>query len=142
MKALLAAHAASTLVMVGVILTIQVVHYPLFSGVGAEGFSAYEAAHARRITWIVLPVMLVELATAAALVYARPAWFPLWLAWLGLALVVLIWLSTAFLQVPQHTILTRGFDAAAHARLVGTNWIRTTLWLVRGGLVVWMMARG
>ena len=140
MKALLLAHAAATLVLVGVILVIQLVHYPLFKGVGTDGFAAYEAEHGRRITWIVLPLMTVELVTAIALVVARPAWLPVWVAWAGLALVGVIWASTAFVQVPAHTILARGFDADAHARLVASNWIRTAAWAVRGALVVWMLA--
>ena len=141
MKAVIVAHALATLAMFGVIWIVQLVHYPLFAGVGADGFVDYEAEHQRRITLVVMPLMLIELATAVWLVFNRPAAWPVWTVWLGLALVGVIWLSTAALQVPMHTQLSGGFDAVAHARLVTTNWIRTLAWTLRAGLVGWLLYR-
>ncbi|MEO1480367.1 MAG: hypothetical protein AAFV01_17515, partial [Bacteroidota bacterium] len=69
MKALLLLHLLATLTMFGAIWIVQVVHYPLFSGVGVERWAAYEAAHQTRITWVVGPAMLLELGTAVALVW-------------------------------------------------------------------------
>lgn len=136
----------STWFLVGLIWTIQVVHYPLFAAVGADRFVAYEASHTRLITLVVGPVMLVEAATAGLLVVMRPAAVPAWIAWTGLALVGVIWLSTAVLQVPDHGRLATGFDASAHSHLVGTNWIRTIAWTARGGLLAlplwWAMGGG
>ena len=123
--------------MVGVIWTIQLVHYPLFAGVGADGFTAYESQHAQRITWIVLPLMFAELLTAGWLAWTMPAALPGWSVWAGLGLVGVIWASTGLLQVPLHNTLSGGFDAAAHERLVATNWVRTAAWTLRGGLVLW-----
>ncbi|HEX2205610.1 MAG TPA: hypothetical protein VHG91_20025 [Longimicrobium sp.] len=51
----------------------------------------------------------------------------------------MVWLSTALLQVPMHGRLERGFDAAAHRRLVATNWVRTVAWTARGVLLLWSM---
>ena len=134
-------HLLATLAMLGAIWTVQVVHYPLFAGVGADGWAAYEASHQARITWVVGPLMVLELVTAVWLVLDRPAALPAWSVVLGAALVGVIWASTAFVQVPLHTALGGAFDGDAHARLVGTNWIRTAAWTVRGGLVLWMTAR-
>ena len=129
-----------TLTMFGVIWVVQLVHYPLFAGVGADGFVAYEAAHKVRITFIVFPAMVLELGTAVALLWLRPGAVPPWMVWVGLGLVGVVWLSTAFVQVPLHTALSAGFDGDAHARLVATNWIRTAAWTLRAGLVLWMTA--
>ena len=134
-------HLLATLAMLGVIWVVQLVHYPLFAGVGAEGWAAYEAGHQARITWIVGPLMVAELATAVWLVIERPAPLPAWSVLLGVALVGVIWASTAFVQVPLHAALGGAFDAGAHARLVATNWVRTVAWTVRGGLVLWMAQR-
>jgi hypothetical protein len=135
-------HAASTLFMVGVIAVIQVVHYPLFARVGTAGFTAYAAEHGWRITWVVGPPMLVELVTAVWLVFRPlPPGVPPWMAWAALAAVLAIWLSTAFLQVPQHEVLRVGFDPEAHRRLVSTNWLRTGLWSLRGVWVLYLLAR-
>ncbi|MEM8599872.1 MAG: hypothetical protein AAGF99_08125 [Bacteroidota bacterium] len=140
MKALLLVHVLATLTMFGAIWIVQVVHYPLFSGVGLERWTAYEAAHQTRITWIVGPAMLLELGTALALWWLRPDSLPAWMPWVGLVLVGVTWASTAFIQVPLHNTLSAAFDAEAHARLVDTNWIRTVAWSLRAGLVLWMTA--
>jgi hypothetical protein len=86
--------------------------------------------------------MLVEAATALALVALPPPNVPRLLPLLGVALLVVIWLSTSLLQVPRHRELVSGFDASAHRRLVASNWIRTTAWSLRGALVLWMLFRG
>lgn len=121
--------------MTGLIWVIQVVHYPLFARVGAEGYRDYQLAHQSLISLIVGPAMLVEaLATAAILLTRRDA--P---AVAAAALLAIIWASTAFLQVPMHNALANGFDAQAHARLVDTNWIRTVAWTARGVLALYFL---
>ena len=134
------AHLLATLTMFGVIWIVQLVHYPLFSGVGQEGWAAYEAAHQVRITWIVGPAMVLELATAVGLVLSPPEAFPVWAVWAGALAVGAIWLATLLFSVPAHNVLSAGWDADAHARLVSTNWIRTALWTLRAGLVLWLAA--
>jgi hypothetical protein len=120
---------------------VQVVHYPLFGGVGREGFSAYEQRHSILTTWVVAPAMLIELATALLLLWNRPPQLPLsWLA-IGAALVALLWLSTYLIQVPCHNRLASGFDAAIHQRLVISNWIRTIAWTARSALLVGLVDR-
>ena len=124
-------HLLATVFMTGVIVFVQVVHYPLMALVGRDGFVAYEAGHTRRTSWVVIPAMLAELGSAVWLAALPPspnerAW-----AYAGLALLAVIWLATALLQVPAHRTLTAGFDEAAHRRLVGTNWIRAVAWMAR-----------
>jgi hypothetical protein len=41
------------------------------------------------------------------------------------------------LDVVDGRALARGFDADVHARLVGTNWIRTAAWSARALLLAW-----
>lgn len=135
-SALWLAQLACTLLMTGLIWTIQWVHYPLFDGVGEAGFVRYEQRHSLRITPIVLPLMSVELLASLALVWQRPAWFPVWMALLGAGLTVLIWASTFFLQVPAHARLEQGFDARTHRWLVRSNWLRTLAWTARSGLLL------
>lgn len=134
-------NVAATLFMVGLIWCIQIVHYPLFAHVGTDGFAAYEAAHSRLMTPIVGLPMLVELVTAGLLLFVRPPAIGLGETGVGVALVVVIWLSTLSLQIPQHAILASGFDATAHRFLVTSNWIRTIAWSARGALVLWMVAK-
>jgi hypothetical protein len=139
MHALLLANAVATLFMTGLIWFVQVVHYPLFARVGTEAFPAYSRAHQTLTTLVVGPPMLVEALTALLLVVSRPAQVSAWLAWTGLALVGVIWLSTAALQVPAHGRLVSGFDAEVGSFLVTTNWIRTVAWSARAAVVCAML---
>lgn len=133
---MLAIHAASTLFMVGVIWFVQVVHYPVFADVGTESFAAYESKHSRLTTWVVMPAMLIEFATASALLFWIRLDSPTWMTAAGFILVNVIWLSTFFLQVPCHDKLATGFDIDAWKFLVQSNWIRTIAWSVRGLLAI------
>lgn len=131
----------STLFMTGVIWIIQVVHYPLFARVGRELFADYEKSHATLISFVVIPPMLAELGLAFLLLFFRPFQIPTWAAGLGFGLVLLIWLATFFLQLPQHAILSTGFDETAHHLLVATNWIRTVAWTARSLLLFWCLLK-
>ncbi len=128
----LVAQLVTTLPLAGLIWLVQLVVYPQFGRVGAVEFAAYHAAHSRGITYVVGPLMLGELVAASA-------WFlreVTLLAFVGLAFVVIAWGVTALSSVPQHHVLSRGFEAPAHRRLVVTNWLRTLAWTARGIIVI------
>jgi len=72
----LLATAAATLFMTGLIWFVQVVHYPLLAEVGEREFARFHELHSRRVTWIVPPVMAVELVTALVLALAPPDGVP------------------------------------------------------------------
>jgi hypothetical protein len=136
---LLLTHAAATLFMVGLIWMVQVVHYPLMRQVGAAAFPAYALAHQTRITWVVLPVMSVELIAALLLVWqAGPRLSP-FLAWTGVALLAIIWAMTLLVHVPQHGRLATAFDSETITFLVRTNWVRTWAWTLRGLLALGLL---
>jgi hypothetical protein len=131
--------AATSCFLMGLIWIVQAVHYPLMSRVGAERFVEYERLHAAWITPVVGPAMLLEAAISGWLIVQRPPTIPAWSAWLGAALVALIWVVTFGISVPCHATLSEGFDASAHDRLVSTNWLRTIGWTARAALSVWML---
>lgn len=135
---LLLSHFAATLFMLGVIWFVQVVHYPLFAKTGHAEFSVYEQQHTALTTWVVAPPMLLELLTAVLLFWCKPTGVSTGQLSIGLALLVVIWLSTVLIQVPCHDRLSQSFDAAVHRRLVVSNWIRTIAWSLRALLVLWM----
>lgn len=131
MVAVLAVHLGATWFMTGVIWFVQLVHYPLFAAAAGPSFAAFHRRHLSLVTRIVAPAMLIELATGLLLAWAPPPGLPPWTMSAGLALLAVIWLSTALVQVPAHNRLRGGFDAAAHRRLVASNWIRTAAWSAR-----------
>ena len=129
---------ASTWFMTGLIWFVQIVHYPLFGRVEPLAFARYHAAHTRRTGHVVLVPMILELATSALLVVHRPEGVQTGLVWAGLAAALLVWASTAFVQIPLHRKLASGFDPAAHRMLVWTNAFRTLIWSLHALIVLIM----
>jgi hypothetical protein len=124
-------HLVATLFMAGVIVFVQVVHYPLMRHVGAAEFLGYERQHTVRTGWVVIPPMVVELGCSLWIAAMSLGSADAAMALAGLALLAVIWVSTGLLQGPAHGRLIRGFDAEVHRRLLLTNWIRTVAWLAR-----------
>ena len=125
---LLLIHAAITFALVGLIWTVQLVIYPLFSKIGSEAFHAYHQRYMQRIGFLVGPLMFGEIATAGLVLFQgeRSPWF---LA--TLPLLALIWLSTWRIHIPLHRQLEENFSMRACERLVFTNWLRTVAWTLR-----------
>ena len=137
---LLLIHAGATLAMVGLIWFVQVVHYPLFDFASERRFAGFAAEHQRRTSLVVVPLMFAEAGTALSLLVAPPVGLGRGPLWLGLLLLLVVWLSTALLQVPLHRRLANERDAAAIRRLVTSNWLRTVAWTARGGLALFLLA--
>ncbi len=135
-SALTMIHLVATWTMVGVIWFVQLVHYPMFRLQPSDGFVAFAQEHQRRTSWVVIPPMLIELATALLLLArsltASFGGHTRLLIGLGLALLLVIWASTFLLQVPCHRHLLSGRDEPTLRRLVATNWVRTGGWTLRG----------
>ncbi len=128
----------SSVMMVGIIWFVQIVHYPLFSLI-KEGFTAYEKMHMRRTSYVVGPIMLIEMVSAIFLVGQLESAFLSRLASLNLVILVLIWLSTLLFQVFQHQKLSVRFTHQAHNRLVHSNWLRTIFWTIKSAVLCWML---
>lgn len=127
----------ATWYMAGLCWFVQAIAYPQFARVSVADFSAYHAAHLRATGYVVLPAMVVELATAVALVWHWPGDRVYQVA---LALVFIIWVNTFAMAVPLHRRLTNGHDAAVIRRLVRVNWVRSIAWTARGVLLLWAAA--
>lgn len=138
--ALLRVHVAATWALVGLIWTVQVVQYPGFRLVGDRELATFHERHCRRISRVVAPLMLVELATGLLLVRTPPGGIAPGQALAGLVLIAVNWLATAAFSVPLHRRLQQGERASAPA-LVRTNWLRTAAWSARGVLTLgWVTA--
>ena len=135
----LIAHAAATWFMVGLIWTIQSVHYPLFARVGSPSFEQYETEHTNRMARLLAIPAGLEVATGLALVWFRPEGLDLAPVLVAGMVLAVIWITTALVQVPRHRRLQEGYDRIAVAQLVQSNWLRTGLWTARGVLVAAML---
>lgn len=137
---LLLAQAIASGAMCGVIWFVQVVHYPLFARADGPASAGYALENQSRTGRVVIPFMLVEGLAAAWFAWRPPAGVPRTVAIVGAALVAVLWLSTALVQMPLHARLAgEGHAPALVARLVRSNWLRTALWSARAALSVWML---
>ncbi len=115
---------AATMAMGGIIWMVQIVIYPLFLEVGFSAFEEYHRQYMALVTWVIAPLMFLEVASCVMCLLAHPKNRLLWIASI---LLGLIWLSTAFIQVPLHENLVQDQTEA----LVSSNWIRTIAWTAR-----------
>lgn len=123
--------------MTGIIWFVQIVHYPLFLEVPDRHMAEYERQHTHLTSWVVVPLMTLELASALSFVFLFPQSF-LW--WSGLVWLIFIWISTFFIQVPLHQKLTRSGMKIYAKRLDKTNWLRTLAWSIRSGILLFVTA--
>ena len=124
---LLKVNFISTSIMVGVIWVIQLLHYPSFHFIGDQKYIEFQHFHMQRISIIVIPAMLTELASALLLAY----FFESSLTIILLALVIGNWAITLIFFTNMHQKLTDGYDHSIVNRLVQINWSRTALWSLR-----------
>jgi hypothetical protein len=96
--------------------------------VGEREWSAYHAAHSRRITPVVAPAMLAHPLVATALLLDRPGL----LTAVNLALAAGLLLVTAAVFARLHGRLT----PVAVGRLVRLNVLRTVAWTASAGVAL------
>lgn len=135
------AHLAATLFMVGLIWFVQMVHYPLFSATGSTEFVGYHAEHMRWAPRVVIGPMLAEMGTGLVLLWRQPTGMRRTPFCLGFVLLLVIWLSTAFWQWPQHAVLEKGLENEAYRFLVLSNWMRTVCWSLRACLLLYLLGK-
>ena len=128
----------ATLVMVGVIWFVQIVHYPLLAVVPVESAAEVAVDHQRRTGWVVMLPMTVEGFTTLGLLKWVPEGVAWWVPWLNGVFLAVALGCTVFLSVPRHARMAAHPDKSVGRELVLTNWPRTIAWTARG-LVVAMM---
>jgi len=117
----------STSVMVGIIWVIQILHYPSFHFINTMKYVEFQQFHMTRISFIVIPVMFIELTSALLLGY----FFRSTLTIILIIILVGIWGVTFIFFTNVHQELTKGYDREIVNWLVKINWCRTTLWSLR-----------
>lgn len=128
---------ATSLFLTGLIWMVQCVHYPMFHRLNKTDFTEHIHFHKKAISFLVVPVMTLELTTSAWLAWSASTHTQLHIT--AFCLVIMIWLVTFFIQVPLHNKLSRGRDTRAIKRLVTSNWIRTILWTFKAILSLYIM---
>jgi hypothetical protein len=126
------------LILLGMIATIQFVHYPLFKYVPESARYEYHQAHMRAISPLVIPLMISELVLIIVLSILKTEAFVL----TRLFLLLIVWASTFLVQVPVHEKITfNSKNAQLINQLVKSNWIRTLAWFFKA-LLGFILYRG
>lgn len=128
-------HAFCCFFLTGFIWLVQTLVYPNFQLVGKGEFQNFHETHMRKITWVVAPVMLLELATGIFIFIHKMSL----LQACNLFSIFLIWMWTFFINVPSHDKLQYEIESSKKA-LVYLNWPRTIIWTFRSFFWLWILS--
>ncbi|HYY11915.1 MAG TPA: hypothetical protein VE781_13325 [Kineosporiaceae bacterium] len=135
MNAAVVAYALAAAAYAGFQLTVRLVVYPQFARVPAAASAQFEQAHQRLVTPLVGLLFGALALTCGGLLLAGPRVEGVVAAVLFGAILAV----TAFGAVPAHGVLSRGFDAGTHRRLLRWDTLRVVLalgQLLLGGLTL------
>jgi DMSO reductase anchor subunit len=114
-----------------VLWLVQLVIYPSFLRVEPSELVAWHKAYTFRVSFVILPLMLGQLALAILTVLDDASI----LEWAAFALVIVCWSLTFFVSVPLHRKIEQNdISRETRQKLITTNWPRTILWSVIFGL--------
>ena len=136
-QSMLAMHLVLASIMVGVIWVIQLVHYPSFRFTDREKYVSFQIFHMRNISFIVVPVMILEFLSGLLLVLYHSNHESL--LRISFILLLIIWLVTALFFAQIHQKLSKGYDETLVRNLVSLNWIRTLLWTIRTIIILYCL---
>jgi hypothetical protein len=127
---------------VGASFVESFVNYPTWRLIGANEFRAYHQALSPLIIgYMVIPMLITTLLTIL-LLWFRPAAVPRWAIGLAVVLQLIIWISTATIQLPIQMKLSRdGLSLPLIDRLIFTNWwLRKVPQIFNALLFLWLMS--
>lgn len=133
-------HLVFTLAMVGVMTAVQLVIYPAFRDVAETNFATYVTAHGTNIMRPLILFAPAEVVLALLLWLNAPSGTVKTVAFISGLLLAIAWIATAGWYGPFHgRLANEPYDRAMIDQLINTNWARTILWWLRGGLAVWIL---
>ena len=127
---------------VGASFVESFVNYPTWRLIGTNEFRAYHQAFGPLvIRYMVIPMIIGTMLTIL-LLWFRPAPIPRWGIALAVVLQLIIWTSTATLQLPiQAQMSANGLSVPLIDRLMFTNWwLRKVPQIINALLFLWLMS--
>ena len=118
------------------------VNYPTWPLIGANEFRAYHRALGPLIIGYMVVPMLVTTVLTILLLWFRPASIPGWMVWFAIGLQLVVWISTATIQLPiQGQLSADGLSLPLVDRLRVTSfWFRRVPHMANALLFLWMMS--
>jgi hypothetical protein len=119
------------------------VNYPSWHLVGTHEFTAYHRFIGPRVIACLVAPAITGTVFTLLLLRFRPPGLPAWSVWLAVFLQVVVWVSTATIQIPMQLQLgAGGYSAAVVDRLIVTSWwLRRVPYAACAVLFLWMGAR-
>jgi len=121
----------------GIMDSFAIYHEWLFVG-NAEFATLHQEASIRIVSLYVLPLVICTICTVLLFWY-RPTLLPKSLVWMAFACELVIWLSSAFIQIPIQFQLDKGKDMELLNKLIDTDWIRVFAFFIFIGIVIKMI---
>lgn len=131
--------------MTGLVVFVDIVHYPSFHYADKERGHEFHRFHTKYTGYVVGAPMLLEMAAGALLPFAATwAELPLLVqavSWVSFALLIGIWAETGFRVIPKHNALQQNglHDKNRIQELVRSNRYRTLMWGVRFLLLLFIL---
>ena len=106
---------------------VQIIIYPSFYYYQENDLKRWHGIYTRKITYIVMPLMLGQLGLYTWISFTRANWAD----WISLGLIGIIWGITFLISIPWHHRIDHHDDTIRdRQQLVRSNWIRTVLWTI------------
>lgn len=129
----------ASVLMTGIVSFIQFVQYPLLNHISSFDFTCYFKKYISRITWIIYPVMIIEIGFASWLSFLplQPKLqIPILISYILLALITM---NTFLIQTPLIQKLQLSFDKKILSKILLYNRIRFFSCLLRTLVLCWII---
>jgi len=120
--------------LVSLVFMTQFITYPTFLNIDIDKFSDYHRKYVNNISFIVAPVMLIELLTLSLIAYFSSEFLII----KSLILLLVIWLTTFFIMIPSHNRISKSYNKKEIISLINYNWVRTILWSFKLLLIIFL----
>ncbi len=132
-------HAFATWLMIGMIFFVQVVYYPLYKRL-KKHLTTFEKKDLIHMGYLVGPTLMIELVSGVVVLFAldKSITYRI-LAYINVTLLVSVWIVSIIIKCRHRSSKKTLMFLRFHHMLLTSNWIRTTIWGIRGVVVLFMV---
>ena len=127
-------------ILTGLAWTVQVAIYPVFKSIpDTDSFRSYHERYTRQISFLVGPLMVIELLISPFFVISPTLGQSANMGWILALMAPLNLISTGILFAPMHTKLSQSAHEKRHElvdRLVSLSYLRTGIWTLKSFFIV------
>ena len=114
-------------ILIGILIITQIISYPSLLSIDNSYFEKYHKNYVNKISYVVIPFMLIELFSLLFLTYHISDLFMI----KSLLILMTIWLFTFICIIPLHNSLSNKRSVDIINSLINYNWFRTILWTIK-----------